>query len=205
MRAFKSPIFDQYGAAEQACFISQCEQGSYHVHPEFGVTEFLPDKSLDRPSHCRIIATGFTNWAMPLLRYDTGDVAVPSDRRCACTRNFQVVEELVGRLDDLLITPDGRRIGRLDPVFKGLDTIQRAQIVQESADKIRVRLVPGRGFIAAHQESLRRELAKRLGDDMRIVFEIVDDIPVGPGGKFRAVVCRLEIQGRPEVPMARAQ
>lgn len=189
--AFKTKILDQYGGAEQACFISECENGNYHVHPEFGVTEFLADSSGSSESGMSIIATGFTNWATPLLRYNTGDRAIPSTRECRCGRKFKIVDQILGRQDDLLIAPGGRRIGRLDPVFKGLQTVRRAQIIQETLQRIRVRLVPGKGFLPEHQESIRHELQKRIGEDLEYVFEIVDEIPVGAGGKFRAVISKI--------------
>lgn len=188
---FRCKVFDQYGSAEQVCFISQCEFGSYHVHPEFGVVEFLPYNSERSDVGLRIVATGFTNWAMPLLRYETGDLAVPASHKCNCGREFHTLERIVGRVDDLVITPDGRRIGRLDPVFKGLHTIRQAQIIQESLERIRVRIVPGEGFCRADQESIQRELEQRVGKDMEYVFEIVGEIAVGPGGKFRAVISRV--------------
>lgn len=190
-RAFGTKVFDQYGSAEQVCFISECEHGSYHVHPEFGVTEFLPDASGNSLPGLSIVATGFTNWAMPLLRYRTGDLAIPSNRECVCGRKFRIVDQIVGRQDDVLVMPDGRRIGRLDPVFKGLQSVRRAQIIQENLHRIRVRIAPGKGFMPAHQESIQRELGKRLGADVKCVFEILDDIPVGAGGKFRAVISKI--------------
>jgi phenylacetate-CoA ligase len=190
-RVFQSKIFDQYGSAEQVCFISQCESGNYHVHPEFGVVEFLPDDHQRADAGVRIVATGFTNWAMPLLRYDTGDLAIPANRGCNCGRKFQTLERIIGRADDLVITPDGRRVGRLDPVFKGLHTIRQAQIVQESLEVLRVRIVPGEGFSRADQESIQRELEKRLGKDIEYLFEIVSEIALGAGGKFRAVISRV--------------
>ena len=79
-RAFQTRVFDQYGSAEQVSFISQCERGRYHVHPEYGVTEFIPIPGA-RDGSCSIVATGFTNYGMPLLRYNMGDVAVPSSER----------------------------------------------------------------------------------------------------------------------------
>ena len=190
-RVFQAKVFDQYGCAEQVCFISQCEAGSYHVHPEFGVVEFLPDDHQRADAGVRIVATGFTNWAMPLLRYDTGDLAIPANRGCNCGRKFQTLERIIGRVDDLVITPDGRRVGRLDPVFKGLQTIRQAQIVQESLGLVRVRIVPGEGFSRADQDSIQRELEKRLGKDIEYVFEIVGEIAVAAGGKFRAVISRV--------------
>ena len=191
-KAFETRVFDQYGSAEQVCFISQCEAGSYHVHPEYGIMELLPAGPDKGGSMCRIVATGFTNRAMPLLRYDTGDVATPGCGVCSCGREFRTVEHIIGRIDDVIITPDGRRIGRLDPVFKGLTTIRKAQIVQETLEHIRVRIAPGQGFSPSHLEGVRHELEKRLGPDLEYAFEVVEDIPVGAGGKFRAIVSKID-------------
>lgn len=193
-KALGAPVFDLYGGAEQVCFISQCEAGTYHIHPEFGVTELVPETS-EPQTGFRIIATGFTNLAMPFLRYDTGDLAMPGDRSCSCGRNFQVVERILGRADDVIITPDGRRIGRLDPVFKGLWTIRKAQIEQETLNHIRLRVVPGKGFRQGDVDSVLHELKKRIGPEVEYSVEIVEDIAVGAGGKFRAVVSRVS---RPE-------
>jgi phenylacetate-CoA ligase len=192
IRAFQTRIFDQYGSAEQVCFISQCERGRYHVHPEYGIAEFLPTPAGEPEAAARIVATGLTNWAMPLLRYDMADLAVPAAGECDCGRKFQIVKQIVGRLDDLVQTPDGRWVGRLDPVFKGLQTVRRAQIIQEALNRIRVLIVPAKGFSSAQQDSIQHELERRLGPDIEYVFELVNEIPVGPGGKFRAVISQIE-------------
>ena len=196
-KAFATRVFDQYGGAEQVCFISQCEAGSYHIHPEYGVTEFIPDEASDPKSACRIVATGFTNMAMPLLRYDIGDLAVPGGTPCSCGRKFRTVEEIIGRADDIIRTPDGRRVGRLDPVFKGLQTIRKAQIVQEDLRHILVRVVPGEGFRPGDLDSIRYELEKRLGRDVEYTFKLMEEIPVGAGGKFRAVLCLIPKESFP--------
>jgi phenylacetate-CoA ligase len=189
--AFRTRIFDQYGSAEQVCFISECEAGSYHIHPEYGITEFLAGNGADPEAGLRIVATGFTNMAMPFLRYNTGDLAVPGSASCLCGRKFKTVEQIVGREDDMLVTPDGRPIGRLDPVFKGLETIRRAQIVQESLQRIVVRVVPGNGFHQTDLDGIRHELDKRIGPGVDYSFEVMDEISPSRGGKFRAVVSHV--------------
>lgn len=195
---FKCPVYDQYGSAEQVVFISQCEKGMYHIHPEFGIVEFLrEDGSPARPGEmARLICTGFTNLAMPLIRYDIGDTAILSEERCPCGRNFPVIEKLLGRTDDILVTPDGRQIGRLDPVFKGLSSVKEAQIVQVALNRVNVRIVPGETFGESDRRTIMEELGKRLGPLVEIGIETVLEIPRTNAGKFRAVVS-LGKQGEP--------
>jgi len=191
---FNCPIFDQYGCAEQIVFVSQCEKGSYHIHPEFGIIEFLrEDGSNAKPGEqARLVCTGFTNRAMSLIRYDIGDSGVLSDRRCLCNRYFPVIEHIVGRTDDIIITRDGHWVGRLDPVFKGLQSIKEAQIVQEDYGKIILRIVPGASFKEDDAGSIITELNKRLGNQAEVKVEIVQEIPRSAGGKFRSVISKIK-------------
>ena len=191
---FNCHVYDQYGCAEQVVFISQCEKETYHIHPEFGIVEFLrEDDSRANPGEtARLICTGFTNMAMPLIRYDIGDSGIFSDEKCSCGRRFPVIEHLVGRTDDIIITRDGRQIGRLDPVFKGLQTIKEAQIVQEDFDKIILRIVPGSKFQKHEAEVIALELKKRLGSRTHIEIDIVSEIPRTAAGKFRSVISKVK-------------
>jgi len=190
---FQCPVFDQYGCAEQVVFVSQCEKGTYHIHPEFGIVEFLRDDGsraqVGEPA--RLICTGFTNRAMPLIRYDIGDTAIMSKKKCSCGRDFPVIERIVGRTDDILVMRDGRRVGRLDPVFKGLQSIKEAQIVQEDFDNVSLKIVPGKGFKGYEVQIIVRELKKRLGTQTDIKVQLVPEIPRSAGGKFRAVISKV--------------
>lgn len=90
---------------------------------------------------------------------------------------------------------EAARIGRLDPVFKADLPIREAQIVQEALDRVCVRLVPAAGFGPSHVRDLRQRLQQRLGEYVGVTVEIVEKIPRGPGGKFRAVVSLLDRKG----------
>lgn len=90
----------------------------------------------------------------------------------------------------MLQTIDGRRVGRLDPVFKAGWPIREAQVIQESLTTIRVRLVPSEGYDDRIEQEVTRQLRARLGD-VSVVFEKVSEIPRGANGKFRSVICQL--------------
>lgn len=190
--AFGAPVFDHYGSAEMGAFISQCERGSYHANSEFGIVEILRDGQPAEPGQSgEIVATGFVNRIMPLIRYRTGDMAMISDKTCTCGRSFPVIEELMGRIDDVIITPEGRRIGRLDPIFKAVDGFYEARIVQDKSDHVRVEYVAGEELVEDQRRIFTRELSNRLGPSMRIDVVRVDRIPRTRGGKLRMVVNEL--------------
>ena len=195
--AFGCPVRDTYGMAEIAFAASECASGSLHVWPEAGLAEVLEDE-LERPvspgNVGRLVCTSLLNADMPLVRYETGDRgSLPAEPEpCACGRKLPRLTSVEGRSDDVLITRDGRRVGRLDPVFKATSGIREAQIIQEALSRVRVKVVPAEGFGAAHRSDLIRELRSRLGADMEIRIETVEGIPRTAGGKFRAVVSLLD-------------
>ena len=187
--AFGCRVFDHYGAAEMAALVTQCEAGTYHVNPEFGIVEVVRDGRPARPGEVgEIVATGFVNPVMPLIRYATGDLATPASNGCACGRAFPSLATLEGRTDDVLVSPEGRWIGRLDPIFKAVSSLYETRIVQDRADHVRVEVVPLEQFTLHEQEALVHELRNRLGPTMQIDIVRVDHIPRTPAGKFSAVV-----------------
>jgi phenylacetate-coenzyme A ligase PaaK-like adenylate-forming protein len=196
--AFRCPVRETYGMAEIVCGASECSAGSLHLWPEAGVVEVLADDA-DRevsPGHSgRLVATGLLNETMPLIRYELGDRGSfdGAGDPCGCGRTLPRLLSVEGRTDDVLVTPDGRRVGRLDPVFKADLPIREAQVIQETIDRIRVRVVAAEGFDERHAREIRLRLRDRLGSDVQIAVETTDCIPRGSRGKFQAVVSKLNV------------
>lgn len=192
-KAFSCAVFDQYGCTEQALFVSQCERGSYHVHPEFGIVEILDEngRQQERGKVGRVVCTSFMNRAMPLIRYDLGDSAAWGKEKCDCGRSFPVIEKIYGRQEDFIKTPRGDLVGRLDPIFKGLDSIKLAQIIQTKLHEITVKIVPGKNYSKADGVVVKQELQKRVGQEMEIELKIVDEIKITNNGKFKAVISKI--------------
>jgi phenylacetate-CoA ligase len=194
--AFRCPVRDTYGMAEIACGASECSAGSLHVWPDAGWIEVLQDEEDSAGAageSGRLVCTGFINADMPLVRYAVGDrgALAPAGPPCACGRPLPRLERIEGRCDDVLVTPEGRLVGRLDPVFKADLPIREAQIVQEALDRIRLKVVPAQGLDPADLRIVRQRLLDRLGSSVEVVVEIVEAIPRGAGGKFRSVVSLL--------------
>jgi len=194
-QAFRCPVRNTYGMAEIACAASECKEGFLHLWPEAGIVEMKrqdADQAVSEGSEGRIVCTGLLNADMPLIRYEIGDsgVIAPSRGHCGCGRSLPVLDRIEGRLDDVILTKDGRRIGRLDPVFKADLPVREAQIIQEDLTRIRVRLVPGEGYDQKCASTIIERLRDRVGD-IDIQLETVDSIPRSANGKFRAIVNKM--------------
>jgi len=187
--AFQCDITDTYGCTEMAFYITQCEYGTYHAHPEYGIIETVDsDGNSVTSRRGELVCTGFINYAMPLIRYKVGDTLAIMEGDCRCGRQSPIIGEIHGRTDDIILTPDGRPVGRLDPVFKGGLGIKEAQIIQTRRDEILFRIVKDEGYSSNDLEFLTLQLRKRIGNTMRIKFEFVPEIKRDKNGKFRSVI-----------------
>lgn len=191
---FETRIFDQYGQAEMQSFWYECAAGRMHAHPLAGVTEILrPDGTPSVPGEIgEVVLTGLVNYAMPLIRYRVGDTARFAAESCPCGRGMPVIEEIGGRLDDFVYTLERGRLGRLDPVLKGVRNIVESQLDQESLEVLRVRFVPAPHFTAEDLQALENNLRARVGRGIRLEFECTDRIPRSANGKFRFVISHLD-------------
>ena len=188
-QAFACRVFDQYGSAEMVAFIAQCREGRYHAHSDYGFLELLDERGepVADGEPGEIVATGFINRSLPLVRYRMGDLAVRTSAPCACGSAFPGISSLLGRMDDVIVTPSGRRIGRIDPIFKAVSTLHEARVVQTAIDSIRLEAVISEGFTATDRQTLLDELRLRVGAEMRLEFVSVPSIPRTRGGKLRMV------------------
>ena len=193
--AFQTKVFNQYAASEPSCFWCECEHGLMHVNPEYGISEIVNSQNAPvKPGEIGdVLVTSFLNPAMILIRYRIGDLAVPSSQAsCNCGRQMPLIEGIEGRIDDVIYVPERGYVGRLGQVFKGLSNIIETQIIQESLDAIKVRIVPDDGFTSEIAEHLVQNMRARIGQQVRITWETREFIPRMPNGKFASIVSHVK-------------
>lgn len=191
---FQAPLLNYYCNTERVANIMECEHGKLHLRPEFGIVEFLDAQQRPvAPGQVgRMVATGLLNQAMPLLRYDIGDLAIPAAGTCTCGRKSPLVEEIIGRVDDVLITADGRYVSRLGPLFHEIENIVEAQIIQHVKEKIIIRLVKKAAFDERDRRAILAKMTKIIGAATQVEFEFVDEIPRLPNGKYKFVISTVK-------------
>lgn len=188
-------VLDYYAASEGVPFIQQCAEGRYHMRPETGIFEILdPEGRPVGPGETgELVVTAFAQWKTPLIRYRTGDLArrfEQAEAPCECGRKLPGVAGIVGRVEDLVKTPDGRTIGMFSyRTLKHVPGIAEAQILQKAPEQFYLRTVFDdtrprervEGDVVDVFESV-------LGYRPEVQFEALERIPRGPNGKFRSVV-----------------
>ncbi|MGL6258269.1 hypothetical protein [Vibrio sp. WXL103] len=179
-------VFDHYGQAERVATLQQCRYGNYHVRDDYSIVEFVEDEH-----GTKIVGSNVHNSAMPLLRYDTKDYVegLRTDGGCACGNPAPFVTRILGRNDDYVILADGRRIGRLDVAFKGLNGLIECQIEQRLSDELIIRYVPHQNTnLVKLETAMEKGLRSRLGSLVNLKFEATEEIPRTASGKFRSVI-----------------
>jgi phenylacetate-CoA ligase len=189
---FKCKIYDWYGSNEGVVSAAECPQGNYHITEE-GIIEIL-----DRDGNpCsfgeegKVVGTCLWNYVMPFIRYELGDIASLSKERCECGRGLPLLQGIEGRIDDAIVTKDGRLVGRLDEAFHFSFGIKESQIIQDKLGSMTVKIVKDTCFSDKDIRLLDKELKKRLGDSMDIRYEIVEEIPRTNRGKYQFVISKI--------------
>ncbi len=186
---FGCPVYNQYGAAEVGTVASECSQGSLHLLSFANHVEVLnPDGSPTPPGEVgRIVVTPLHNLAMPLIRYDIGDVARVSSRPCTCGSPLPTLGEIQGRIVHQFVRPDGRLVfgGNFIAMFYEHDWIAEFYILQEDVDRIRIiyTRAPGRSIPEGATDRLTRVVRRMMGDGCHVVWEEGGLIPKSPYGR----------------------
>lgn len=193
--SFESAVYDYYGSAERVCYIHTCEKGHYHILPEYGLTELIP---CDEPNEdcCRIVSTGFWNYAMPLVRYDMGDLVRPGEGGCSCGRAFPVVDSIVGRASQTVQTRSGRIIGltamgRLlkNVLFRTCRlAIEDSRFVLGENGEIGFEIIPKQGFDKKDEQQLTVVFHEELPDDLNVSIRQVSCFNRSVSGKIISLV-----------------
>jgi phenylacetate-CoA ligase len=193
-KVFKCPVRNTYGMAELVVMATECNNGHMHLWPEAGFTEIFADQA-DTSNVSgqvgRIISTGLINRDMPLIRYETGDRGSLDQDDPSCNKKLPILKSLDGRCNDLILTKDGRSVFWLNPIFYDLP-ITEGQIIQESLEQIRVKIVPAIGFDPENTKEIINRVKQRLGNETIVLVEIVEEIPRTRSGKFKAVISMIK-------------
>jgi len=178
---FKAKIFDWYGTAERTIALYS-ENKKYYEPPLYALNEYQPKE---------IISTSFINTVFPLIRYQTNDVILHQNKYDKANKSLEI-DEIQGRVEDYILLPDGSKIGRMDVAFKGIDGIQKAQILQHSIQNVEV-LVVTHNFNASAETKLQQNLKNRLGNQLKFSIKKVTEkeLQQAENKKFKFVISRL--------------
>lgn len=191
-QAYHCKTYDSWSGMEYCGLISECEHGNLHISPDVGLIEVLDDDLNPVPAGKpgKVYCTGLLNYDQPLIRYAIGDSIVLSNNKCGCGRQMPVVEEIVGRVEDVVYGKDGRAMVRFHGVFLGLTSIQQAQVIQHNLEEIEIKIVANNSLTTEDMQTMINRVQSQLGN-INVQITRVDAIPLTANGKFKAVISHL--------------
>lgn len=189
-------LVDIYASEEAGGVIAwECPRcPGYHVGLDTVIVEFVKNGRPAAPGEdATVLVTNLSNFTMPFIRYDQGDIARTSSRQPVCGRGMPLMDSIQGRAGDYVVLRSGRKLTP-HPFFLALDHaigVGRWQIVQESLDRITVRMTMPDGRDPAECEAVRSKLRGLVGHDMQVEVKVVDRLRRDASQKLRSVICKL--------------
>jgi len=201
-KAFECPVTNRYGCEEVSLIASECEKHQgLHVNADSVFVEVLctdENGEMARPAQPgetgAVIVTDLTNRAMPIIRYQVGDVAAFSDRICSCGRGLPLLEQLEGREADYVVTPAGELISGIsltENFALHVPGVVQFQIIQEALRQFRFRIVRSPEFSSESLEQLNALVTRHFGPEVEYHCEYLEHIPSEASGKYRFCISRV--------------
>ncbi len=195
-KRFGARLVDFYGLAERVALAWSVNGTDFFFSPAYGRTELLPsehDAGMPGCVAARIVATGFWNDAMPLLRYDTGDLAIlPAGSGPGEIREIELglrpFRGILGRQDETILLPDGTVVYGLNQIPKGIERAWQVQIVQPEPLAVTVLVVPKAGYTDADSRTLLKNARNRFPPEVELSVQLVERLRQTAAGKTPFVV-----------------
>lgn len=180
-------VHTHYAMSECVANISESLDGKMHIDDDFAYMELMPFDE-EKPNLRKIIGTGFVNYAFPLVRYDTGDVAaIDYDE----TGNLYITR-IEGREAEYLKLPNGQKVGvTFIDNFESFKKIKAAQIYQPCINTLIIRIERNADYDLEEERDIIREISERLSCPMNIKVEYVEKIQRTKSGKLRLIISEV--------------
>ena len=192
-------VFSWYGHRERTVLGGECECSHYyHLFSEYGVTEILAKdgEALSEDNATgEIVATGFVNWAMPFIRYRTGDVGVYTLENCDCGRSYPMVKRVEGRVQEFVIGRDDNpvplRAVIMDAEWAGVTDIR---VIQERRGVLEIVIARNPKFPDSElTDYVLHIIRSRVGASFGLSATVVEEIPLSASGKYQYLVQKLSV------------
>ena len=190
--AFDCHVYDAYGLNDGGVGAYECsEHNGLHIDTERSIMEVVDDSGAQvNEGIGSILATSLHNYAMPFIRYDTGDMGHIVEDVCGCGRGSMLLKEVMGRSVDVLLTPEGKSVHGwffLMIFWEYCKGIKEYQVVQEQIDKIVIKIVQEDNFDEKQIEIIR-DIIKRKSSGWDVEFRFVDEIERTKAGKCKFII-----------------
>jgi len=194
---FGCPVANGYGGRDAGFIAHQCLEGGMHITAEDIIVEIVDveGKVLPHGQSGEVVITHLATKDFPFIRYKTGDVAILSDKQCACGRGLPLIEEIQGRTTDFIVAKNGTIMHGLALIYvlRDLHGMENFKIIQENIDNTTVQLITNESYDKTKDQEITKIFKMRLGQTVNIKIEHVNKIAAEKSGKFRYVISKVKL------------
>lgn len=194
-KVFSTKVFENYACNEGIMIGQKIDLPYYYIYSPNVYLEILDDNgsSVSDGEIGRVVVTKLDGYAMPLIRYDVGDLAVklpqekyPSKRKF----NFPLLEKVIGRDTDIIKTPEGNSliVHTFTGIFEFYTAIQQFRIIQSNIDAITIEYIVSDGFRTDLLQTIENEIREKCKTSMLIQWKRVNEIPPTKSGKPQIII-----------------
>ena len=196
----ESSIIHWYGHAEKVILADYCESNEqFHIWPFYGLTEILDKngKEVSQNETGELVGTSFWNYATPFIRYRTKDFAKKGEEYCKnCKRQFKLIEQIDGRLQEFIISSNGRFISMTsinmhDDIF---DKIKQFQFYQDTPGLVTFKYIPKITFSNDDGIDIYNRIKLKLVNDFELNIMEVENIEIKKSGKYSFLEQKLKLE-----------
>jgi len=185
-KAFGVNAISRYSTEELGVLAIECKkEQKHHLNNINYIIEILDEnnKPVKTGDMGRVIVTDLHSHAMPLIRYDTGDLAVLGKGNCKCGLNTPYLETLSGRKLEEIYSSDGAVVSSmgLNGVMRDIERVLQFQLIQTGILDYQINLVIMEGF--SSEDEIISRYKKILGENANVLIEYMQDIPPLGSGK----------------------
>jgi len=195
-KVFLCETYNEYGCGDGNGHALECPQhNGLHLSPELSVTNIVDENGneVNNGEEGELVFTSLQDFSMPFIRFKPGDMAVKTDRICACGINHTLIQKIIGRSSDLIEFSNGRKINGLSIPFEAwTEKVKRFQIVQTEHDAIELNIVPLPMLTENDLDNAKKVLEYHCGEGVKVNINLVDAIEVPKSGKFRYVISKID-------------
>lgn len=201
---FKTRLINIFGHTEGALVGHPCEFSDFlHFMPQNGFLELLDSNSNPIKKDGKkgnIIATGFNNKVLPLIRYRTGDIGVLTKTKCKCKRNYMMLKEVEGRAQDYIVDKRNNVVPLAPAMFNYNDMnwkdIEEFKIVQKLKGELELLLKLSNKNLKFSNRIIKytkKKLKLIFGINFNLKVRIVEELKKTSIGKYRYLDQNLKI------------
>lgn len=192
-RVYQCNVYDSWSGIEACGMISENSNGHLYSSPDVGLIEVLDDdfNPVKEGEIGSLYCTGFLNYDQPLIRYKIGDLARMGKAVSMAGPQMPVITEIVGRIDDVVTLIDGRQFSSFNRFFADIEEIKEVQVEQLSFHELVLHIVVTDYYNSEVEQSILKSIRDRIGE-IKVVFNVVENIPRNANGKFKAVVSHVK-------------